>query len=159
MIIAVPQACIIHLTGHSAFQIIYCMESAANVLKAAQPVSIYRKETVAFFPFICTVLAMTPVIWFKNIKEENRLCELCEVESPISHCPWLFRTKPSFVECPSQMILRLSSSENLRIFVYMWPQVWFLICSSVNLVQRGGKCYILLHFTFGQVLDHTDFVN
>ncbi|KAF3835279.1 hypothetical protein F7725_027837 [Dissostichus mawsoni] len=31
------KACIIHLTGHSAFQIIYCMESAANVLNAAQP--------------------------------------------------------------------------------------------------------------------------
>ncbi|XP_033936579.1 gamma-interferon-inducible lysosomal thiol reductase-like isoform X2 [Pseudochaenichthys georgianus] len=31
------EACIIHLTGHSAFQIIYCMESAANVLNASQP--------------------------------------------------------------------------------------------------------------------------
>ncbi|PWA21159.1 hypothetical protein CCH79_00009379, partial [Gambusia affinis] len=32
------QACIIHLTGTSlAFQIIYCMESAANVLNAAEP--------------------------------------------------------------------------------------------------------------------------
>ncbi|XP_042371281.1 gamma-interferon-inducible lysosomal thiol reductase [Plectropomus leopardus] len=30
------EACIIHLTGHSAFQIIYCMESSANVLNAAQ---------------------------------------------------------------------------------------------------------------------------
>ncbi|XP_034737142.1 gamma-interferon-inducible lysosomal thiol reductase [Etheostoma cragini] len=31
------EACIIHLAGHSAFQIIYCMESATNVLNAAQP--------------------------------------------------------------------------------------------------------------------------
>uniref|UniRef100_M3ZJV9 Gamma-interferon-inducible lysosomal thiol reductase n=2 Tax=Xiphophorus maculatus TaxID=8083 RepID=M3ZJV9_XIPMA len=32
------QACIIHLTGTSlAFQVIYCMESAANVLNAAEP--------------------------------------------------------------------------------------------------------------------------
>ncbi|XP_033477022.1 gamma-interferon-inducible lysosomal thiol reductase [Epinephelus lanceolatus] len=31
------EACIIHLTGHTAFQIIYCMESAADVLSAAQP--------------------------------------------------------------------------------------------------------------------------
>ncbi|KAL7397401.1 hypothetical protein ABVT39_021421 [Epinephelus coioides] len=31
------EACIIHLTGHTAFQIIYCMESAADVLNAAQP--------------------------------------------------------------------------------------------------------------------------
>nr|XP_046246888.1 gamma-interferon-inducible lysosomal thiol reductase-like [Scatophagus argus] len=30
------EACIISLTGHSALQIIYCMESAADVLKAAQ---------------------------------------------------------------------------------------------------------------------------
>lgn len=48
---AVPQACIIHLTGHSAFQIIYCMESAANVLNAAQPVSIYRKDSVPLHSF------------------------------------------------------------------------------------------------------------
>ncbi|XP_030289487.1 gamma-interferon-inducible lysosomal thiol reductase [Sparus aurata] len=31
------EACIIHLTGHSAFQIIHCMESAADVLNAVQP--------------------------------------------------------------------------------------------------------------------------
>uniref|UniRef100_G3NZR6 Gamma-interferon-inducible lysosomal thiol reductase n=1 Tax=Gasterosteus aculeatus aculeatus TaxID=481459 RepID=G3NZR6_GASAC len=31
------EACMIHLTGPSAFQIIYCMESAENVLNAAQP--------------------------------------------------------------------------------------------------------------------------
>ncbi|KAG8003127.1 Gamma-interferon-inducible-lysosomal thiol reductase [Nibea albiflora] len=31
------KACIIHLTGHSAFQIINCMESATDVLNAAQP--------------------------------------------------------------------------------------------------------------------------
>ncbi|XP_028442979.1 gamma-interferon-inducible lysosomal thiol reductase isoform X2 [Perca flavescens] len=31
------EACILHLTGHSAFQIIYCMESATDVLDAAQP--------------------------------------------------------------------------------------------------------------------------
>uniref|UniRef100_A0A3P8S7S1 Gamma-interferon-inducible lysosomal thiol reductase n=1 Tax=Amphiprion percula TaxID=161767 RepID=A0A3P8S7S1_AMPPE len=32
------EACIIHLTGHSAaFHIIYCMESSADVLNAAQP--------------------------------------------------------------------------------------------------------------------------
>ncbi|XP_045904985.1 gamma-interferon-inducible lysosomal thiol reductase [Micropterus dolomieu] len=31
------EACIINLTGHSAFQIVYCMESAADVLSAAQP--------------------------------------------------------------------------------------------------------------------------
>ncbi|XP_068175934.1 gamma-interferon-inducible lysosomal thiol reductase-like [Antennarius striatus] len=31
------EACIIHLTGHVAFQIIHCMESAADVLHAAQP--------------------------------------------------------------------------------------------------------------------------
>ncbi|XP_024909429.1 gamma-interferon-inducible lysosomal thiol reductase isoform X2 [Cynoglossus semilaevis] len=30
------EACIIHLSKHSAFQIIYCMESAADVLGAAQ---------------------------------------------------------------------------------------------------------------------------
>lgn len=35
----VPQACIIHLTGHLAFHIIYCMESSADVLNAAEPVS------------------------------------------------------------------------------------------------------------------------
>uniref|UniRef100_A0A8C2WAL1 Gamma-interferon-inducible lysosomal thiol reductase n=1 Tax=Cyclopterus lumpus TaxID=8103 RepID=A0A8C2WAL1_CYCLU len=31
------EACIIHLTGHTAFQIIYCMESSVNVVNAAQP--------------------------------------------------------------------------------------------------------------------------
>uniref|UniRef100_A0A3Q3WLQ1 Gamma-interferon-inducible lysosomal thiol reductase n=1 Tax=Mola mola TaxID=94237 RepID=A0A3Q3WLQ1_MOLML len=31
------QACIIHLSGHSALQIIYCMESSTNVLSAAKP--------------------------------------------------------------------------------------------------------------------------
>uniref|UniRef100_A0A7N8XFP8 Gamma-interferon-inducible lysosomal thiol reductase n=1 Tax=Mastacembelus armatus TaxID=205130 RepID=A0A7N8XFP8_9TELE len=31
------EACIIHLSGHSAFHIIYCMESAADVLNAAEP--------------------------------------------------------------------------------------------------------------------------
>ncbi|KAM3620395.1 uncharacterized protein V6R79_022479 [Siganus canaliculatus] len=31
------EACIIHLTGHSALQIISCMESAADVLDAAKP--------------------------------------------------------------------------------------------------------------------------
>ncbi|KAM7012899.1 gamma-interferon-inducible lysosomal thiol reductase-like [Tautogolabrus adspersus] len=31
------EACIIHLTGHSAFQIIYCMESSADVVSAARP--------------------------------------------------------------------------------------------------------------------------
>ncbi|XP_074523762.1 gamma-interferon-inducible lysosomal thiol reductase [Halichoeres trimaculatus] len=31
------EACIIHLTGHSAFQIIYCMESSTDVLNAAKP--------------------------------------------------------------------------------------------------------------------------
>ncbi|XP_077439977.1 gamma-interferon-inducible lysosomal thiol reductase-like isoform X1 [Vanacampus margaritifer] len=31
------EACILHLTGPTAFQTIYCMESAADVLSAAQP--------------------------------------------------------------------------------------------------------------------------
>ncbi|XP_059197340.1 gamma-interferon-inducible lysosomal thiol reductase-like [Centropristis striata] len=31
------EACIIHLTGHSAFHIINCMEASADVLSAAQP--------------------------------------------------------------------------------------------------------------------------
>ncbi|AWP10762.1 putative gamma-interferon-inducible lysosomal thiol reductase-like isoform 5 [Scophthalmus maximus] len=31
------EACIIHLTRHSSLQIIYCMESAADVLNAAKP--------------------------------------------------------------------------------------------------------------------------
>uniref|UniRef100_A0A096LWL4 IFI30 lysosomal thiol reductase b n=1 Tax=Poecilia formosa TaxID=48698 RepID=A0A096LWL4_POEFO len=36
--VSLLQACIIHLTGTSlAFQVIYCMESAANVLDAAEP--------------------------------------------------------------------------------------------------------------------------
>lgn len=34
----VLQACIIHLTGHVALEIVYCMESATDVLRAAQPV-------------------------------------------------------------------------------------------------------------------------
>lgn len=47
---AVSQACIIHLTGHSAFHIVHCMESAADVLNAAQPVSIYReKQSIYLF--------------------------------------------------------------------------------------------------------------
>ncbi|KAM6962508.1 gamma-interferon-inducible lysosomal thiol reductase [Aplochiton taeniatus] len=31
------EACVIHLAGHSAFDVIYCMESAANVTNAGQP--------------------------------------------------------------------------------------------------------------------------
>ncbi|XP_062306311.1 gamma-interferon-inducible lysosomal thiol reductase [Osmerus eperlanus] len=31
------QSCILHLAGHSAFPVIYCMESSADVLRAAQP--------------------------------------------------------------------------------------------------------------------------
>lgn len=38
---SLPQACIIHLTGNAlALQIIYCMESSADVLNATQPVGI-----------------------------------------------------------------------------------------------------------------------
>ncbi|CAJ1060872.1 gamma-interferon-inducible lysosomal thiol reductase [Xyrichtys novacula] len=40
------EACIIHLTGHSAFQIIYCMESSADVLSAARPcLQLYSPST------------------------------------------------------------------------------------------------------------------
>lgn len=34
------QACILHAAGHSAFHVIYCMESSAGVLKSAKSVSI-----------------------------------------------------------------------------------------------------------------------
>lgn len=63
---AVPQACIIHLTGHSAFQIIHCMESAADVLNAVQPVSIYREKQSIYR--ICTVLAVNLIFVMKQEK-------------------------------------------------------------------------------------------
>lgn len=44
LIVPVLQACIVHLTGPSALQIIYCIESAADPLTAARPVNIYTKE-------------------------------------------------------------------------------------------------------------------
>ncbi|KAG9343260.1 hypothetical protein JZ751_014241 [Albula glossodonta] len=36
------ETCVLNLTGSVAFQIIFCMESASDVLKAAQPVNILR---------------------------------------------------------------------------------------------------------------------
>ncbi|KAI3368216.1 hypothetical protein L3Q82_007937 [Scortum barcoo] len=50
------EACIIHLTGHSAFQIINCMESAADVLSAAQPEYTEENEDKAMsslFHLVC----------------------------------------------------------------------------------------------------------
>lgn len=48
LIDAVLQACIVHLTGPSSLQTIYCMESAADPLAAARPVSVRntRQEPV-----------------------------------------------------------------------------------------------------------------
>lgn len=37
------QACILHAAGHSAFHVIYCMESSADVLKSAKSVSGFPK--------------------------------------------------------------------------------------------------------------------
>lgn len=48
LIDTVLQACIVHLTGPSSLQTIYCMESAADPLTAARPVSVCstRQEPV-----------------------------------------------------------------------------------------------------------------
>lgn len=141
---AVLQACIIHLTGHSAFQIINCMESAVDVLNAAQPVSIYRKHNCSF-----SLLYLFALFWswlqLKIFRKKND-CVSC--------MKW--KGRPCFCFVLYKLWLKKAgvSKKIAKNLFYRWVKTMF---KFANLGKKG--CLVHLYLSRFLVLYNVWFIN
>uniref|UniRef100_A0A671PF57 Gamma-interferon-inducible lysosomal thiol reductase n=1 Tax=Sinocyclocheilus anshuiensis TaxID=1608454 RepID=A0A671PF57_9TELE len=80
------EACVLHAANHAAFPVIYCMESSADVLKSAKPVSQHNSEP--------TLLPLTTIESCTRGELGHRLMHQNAVKTQAlkpahTHVPWI----------------------------------------------------------------------